>query len=159
MRSTDVMHSPLYDAAAGHEAAARNAAGFEAAASLEECAKASDFEQPEFKPPRRTKTIQLTSPTASPWTGGQGEDGIHHVGFRLSDLDIDEARLCSGLDCHRRFRVKEGYEMKDLPKFNDLTRYNIQEEQEMNLWKFEVHRLAMAVKSPTPPTLEGHSEW
>lgn len=115
-----------------------------------------DFEKLDRKPLRRSRTIGLASTS---WTHRQVEDNIHDKRFRVADLDIDEERINSSLDCHRRFEVKEGYEMKDLPKFNDLTRYDVQEEQEMDLWKFEVSRLATAVKSPNPPSLEGPAEW
>lgn len=118
--------------------------------------KELEFEKVGRKPLRRSRTIALAS---APWTGGQIEDHIHDERFHITDLDVDEERINSSLDCHRRFEVKEGYEMKDLPKFNDLTRYDIREEDEMDLWKFEVGRLVTAVKSQTPPSLEGPPEW
>ncbi|KAH8665631.1 hypothetical protein BGZ61DRAFT_593014 [Ilyonectria robusta] len=129
------------------------------AVDLEIGSKALDFDEPDIKTLRRSKTIRLGPSATSPWTGGQSEDGTHHVSFRLADLEIDKEQLFSGLDCHRRFKVKEGYEMKDLPKFNDLTRYDVTEDQEMDLWKLEVDRLVTAVKSETPPSLEGDPEW
>ena len=112
---------------------------------------------PNLRPLHRAKTRHFGAP--APWDEEKDDDAIHHQKFRLADLEIDEESICSGLDCHRRFKVKEGYEMKDLPKFNDLTRYDIDEGQEMRLWRFEVGRLVAAVKSERPVLLEGPSEW
>ncbi|MBE3041322.1 hypothetical protein IMZ48_01800, partial [Candidatus Bathyarchaeota archaeon] len=60
---------------------------------------------------------------------------------------------------HVLFRAKEGYEMKGLPKFDDLTRYDIREKEELELWQLEVRRLAEMAKSEDPPSLEGDPEW
>jgi len=109
------------------------------------------------RPLRRAKTVRIG--VHGPWLGDDRDDTIHTERFRLADLDIDEESIFSGLDCHLRFKVKEGYEMRDLPKFNDLTLYDVSEEQEMNLWKLEVRRLVAAVKSEAPVLLEGPEEW
>jgi hypothetical protein len=87
------------------------------------------------------------------------DDTIYKKSFRLADLDINEKTIFSGLDCHLRFKVKEGYEMRDLPKFNDLALYDVSEEQEMYLWKLEVRRLVEAVELEGPVLLEGPEEW
>ncbi|KAK4449795.1 hypothetical protein QBC34DRAFT_403998 [Podospora aff. communis PSN243] len=111
-----------------------------------------------LRPPlHRVKTVHFGA--QAPWDEQKNDDITHDQVFRLVDLEIDEESICSGLDCHRRFKVKEGYEMKDLPKFNDLTRYDIEEAQEMRLWNFEVGRLVAAVKSERPVLLEGPPEW
>ncbi|KAK4102047.1 hypothetical protein N658DRAFT_470579 [Parathielavia hyrcaniae] len=129
-------------------------------ATLARSSKAPDSEELKRRPLRRSKTIRLPPPQVGlPWPCGQDESDPDCVIFCLAELDVDKERLISGLDCHRRFKVKEGYEMRDLPKFNDLTRYDVSEEQEMDLWKFEVDRLATAVMSPTPPSVEGAPEW
>ncbi|KAI1745487.1 hypothetical protein F4680DRAFT_402359 [Xylaria scruposa] len=105
-------------------------------------------ETPRFQ---RQKTMLFSSTTH--------EDDIEAGKFDIKDLDVDETRICDELNCHLRFKVKEGYEMKNLPKFDDLTRYNIREDQEIQLWTLEVRRLVAVVKSQTPPSLEGPLEW
>ncbi|KAL6699994.1 hypothetical protein J3F84DRAFT_404920 [Trichoderma pleuroticola] len=77
---------------------------------------------------------------------------------QLND-NIDTERIMDSLCAHISFHVKEGYEMKNLPKFDDLTRYNIREEEEHKLWKLEVERLAHSARSNVLPTLEGNLEW
>ncbi|KAK1238486.1 hypothetical protein MKX07_006632 [Trichoderma sp. CBMAI-0711] len=80
--------------------------------------------------------------------------------FQLQDLQqIDTKRIIDSLCAHSSFRVKEGYEMKNLPKFDDLTRYNVREDEEYQLWKLEVERLANSARSDTLPTLEGDPDW
>lgn len=115
------------------------------------------FKRSEHESLPRTGTLLL--PPSAPWTQGRGEDDVEAKEFRLEDLTIDEARIYENLCPHRSFKVKEGYEMKNLPKFDDLTRYDVGEDEEVELWKLEVHRLVTAVKSPQPPSVEGAPEW
>ncbi|KAH8747579.1 hypothetical protein F5882DRAFT_491181 [Hyaloscypha sp. PMI_1271] len=102
---------------------------------------------------QRTKTLFLATSDPRTQTHVEGER------FRLEDLDIDEKRICDELNCHLHFKVKEGYEMKNLPKFHDLTRYGVRADQELGLWKSEVRRLASVVRSPEPPILKASPEW
>ncbi|KAH0556907.1 hypothetical protein GP486_005307 [Trichoglossum hirsutum] len=73
------------------------------------------------------------------------------------NLDADE--ICKGLNCHRSFKVKEGYEMKDLPKFDDLTAYKVHPDREYEYWQKEVYRLVKIANSTEPLRLECREEW
>ena len=86
------------------------------------------------------------------------EDDVEVDEFNLGDLSIDVPHIMESLNSHVLFRVKEGYEMKGLPKFDDLTRYDIREKDELELWQLEVRRLAEVAKSENPPSLEGDPE-
>ncbi|XXG98473.1 hypothetical protein Hte_004797 [Hypoxylon texense] len=119
---------------------------------------ASGSVKPRPKKYRHIGAALLSHPTIL-WSSGKTEEGSNAGEFRLEKLVIDAPRICAGLNCHLSFKVKEGYEMNGLPKFGDLTRYDVREKDELQLWKLEVHRLVEAVKSEDPPLLEGSPEW
>ncbi|RTE84434.1 hypothetical protein BHE90_001013 [Fusarium euwallaceae] len=116
-------------------------------------------DKPNFiKPVQRSNSI-LFNRSTSQIGDHRAEDDVEGEEFRLRDLNIDVKRIVDSLRPHVLFRVKEGYEMKNLPKFDDMVRYGIREEEELELWGLEVHRLAAVAKSEEPPTLEGNAEW
>ncbi|KAL2693468.1 hypothetical protein Neosp_000028 [[Neocosmospora] mangrovei] len=111
-----------------------------------------------IKPIKRNNSILLNAP---PPQGGdqRAEDDVEGEEFCLRDLSIDIQSIVDSLRPHVLFRVKEGYEMKNLPKFDDMVRYGIREDEELELWELEVRRLAAVAKSEETPTLEGNAEW
>ncbi|KAM0418889.1 hypothetical protein ACHAPT_012154 [Fusarium lateritium] len=116
-------------------------------------------DKPNFiKPLQRSNSILFNKSTL-PAGGQRVEDDVEGDEFRLRDLNIDVQHIVDSLRPHVLFRVKEGYEMKNLPKFDDMVRYGIREEEELELWGLEVRRLAAVAKSEEPPALEGDAEW
>ncbi|KAL3468087.1 hypothetical protein BJX64DRAFT_84605 [Aspergillus heterothallicus] len=93
-------------------------------------------------------------------------EGRIHLANRGGYAHSEEYALCDveeilkGLAWHRSFPVEENYEIKNLPKFNDLTPYGIPEGKEYAAWTKEVERLARAADSQKPLLFEGRgSPW
>lgn len=110
------------------------------------------------KPLQRSNSIPF-SRSNSDTEEKKEEDDVEADEFNLQDLNIDVPHIMESLNSHVVFRVKEGYDMKGLPKFDDLTRYDIREKEELELWQLEVRRLTDMAKSEKPPYLEGDREW
>lgn len=114
-------------------------------------------ETAKLKPIYRKNSIILGGLTPSLNESGN-DTHVQGREFRL-ESQIDTTRIIDSLCAHISFHVKEGYEMKNLPKFDDLARYSIRETEELELWKLEVRRLANSARSNILPTLEGDVEW
>lgn len=103
---------------------------------------------------KRRTTLKLCDPTHNEF-----DDETYQKGFQIDRLMIEDKEITKVLRSHQEFQVRAGYKMKNLPKFDDLTRYGISECEEMNLWQLEVERLTKAAKDDGPPELAGHPDW
>ncbi|KAK6216417.1 hypothetical protein LQW54_003621 [Pestalotiopsis sp. IQ-011] len=74
----------------------------------------------------------------------------------LCDLRQD---IIDALSYHKSYSVEGGETFKDMPKFHDLARYGIGEEDEDKLWVEEVERLSREARSQSPPLLAGEICW
>ncbi|KAF8250456.1 hypothetical protein K440DRAFT_659451 [Wilcoxina mikolae CBS 423.85] len=68
---------------------------------------------------------------------------------RGTPINADEDEVLKVVLYHESFAFSRfGQEVKDMPKLGDLTNYDISEEKEKELWKYEVWRLVDIVNHP-----------
>jgi hypothetical protein len=99
--------------------------------------------------------VETSTPIASPLPNREHLQSL--VTWTLPSLNSKE--IHSKLQSHEHFEVKSGYAMSGLPKFHDLTQYEISAEDEGCFWKKEVARLVDTANSPLPVDLSGNREW
>lgn len=82
-----------------------------------------------------------------------------HFALRRTGWSLSVDAIIKKLNIHASFPVQEGYELVDLPRFTDTLNYQVSEEEQFELWKFEVRRLVAVANSAEPLELEGQDEW
>ncbi|KAK4445675.1 hypothetical protein QBC34DRAFT_412904 [Podospora aff. communis PSN243] len=71
-----------------------------------------------------------------------------------------EAAVLHAVNIHKHFEAPaaaEGITVNDLPAFEDLTPYNVTEEEQDRLWAIEARRLVKEVTADTPPAFPASS--
>ncbi|PGH11583.1 hypothetical protein AJ80_07053 [Polytolypa hystricis UAMH7299] len=101
-------------------------------------------------PTRKNTNLSLNGPIVLESGGSYADPG------ELPTLNVKD--ICKDLTWHISFPMKEGYEIKHLPKFNDLTTYGVPEAKELEIWDKEVERLVRAVESESPPRLNARQD-
>jgi len=89
-----------------------------------------------------------------PFTLPDGFSGQDEFAKPKESLKIDAAVIKKKLRNYESFEVRRGFEMKDLPKFDDLTPYGITAADELKLWELEVDRLVEVANGTRQNTLE-----
>ncbi|CEL10111.1 hypothetical protein ASPCAL13236 [Aspergillus calidoustus] len=59
---------------------------------------------------------------------------------RRTFWNLNADKIVTKLKAHETLKLMEGYNLTDLPRFNDLVMYNITEPEQYELWSKETHR-------------------